>query len=178
MLYASAMLIGHHVVKSGHGLWLPGDERGSWRKEWDQQIGEHGSTRFAVGDPIMERMARERLKHPPVTWTLQIQRRMFATLRRLVAESGGELNIPALAIEETHLHLLVKASRHPIESTARWISHQLTIDIQAMPGHRGPVFAEGRWRGWIRDDRHWEEAYAYIQSHNTRRGRPALALVP
>jgi hypothetical protein len=22
--------IGYHIVKTGYGLWLPGDERGSW----------------------------------------------------------------------------------------------------------------------------------------------------
>jgi hypothetical protein len=30
---------GYHIVISGFGLWLPGDERGHWSEQWDDELG-------------------------------------------------------------------------------------------------------------------------------------------
>jgi hypothetical protein len=69
--------IGYHFVKSAYGLWLPGDERGSWSDAWDDQIGYCEPHTLHDGDPVRLRMAEERLKHPPVRFTRAVQ---FPTL--------------------------------------------------------------------------------------------------
>ncbi len=61
--------IGYHVVKSGYGLWLPGDERGSWSQAWDAKIGFIEPHTLHRGDPVRLRMAQERMIHPPVRLT-------------------------------------------------------------------------------------------------------------
>jgi hypothetical protein len=53
--------IGYHLVKSAYGLWLPGDDRGSWSDAWDDQIGYYEPHALHDGDPIRLRMAEERL---------------------------------------------------------------------------------------------------------------------
>ena len=58
--------IGYHVVKSCYGLWLPGDERGSWSDAWDKEIGFIEPHKLHPGDPTRARMAKERMKQPAV----------------------------------------------------------------------------------------------------------------
>ena len=58
--------IGYHIVKSGYGLWLPGDDRGSWSSAWDELIGLVDPHTLNDGDPVRKRMAQERMKHKPV----------------------------------------------------------------------------------------------------------------
>jgi len=45
--------IGYHLVKSGFGLWLPGDERGHWSEAWDAQLGYIEPHTLHPGDVIM-----------------------------------------------------------------------------------------------------------------------------
>jgi len=51
--------LGYHLVKSGYGLWLPGDDRGHWSSAWDKQIGFIKPHQLNEGDPVRQRMARE-----------------------------------------------------------------------------------------------------------------------
>src|SRR5687767_2814377 len=58
--------IGYHVVISGFGLWLPGDERGTWSEAWDKHIGFYEPHMLHPGDPVRLRISDERMKHPRV----------------------------------------------------------------------------------------------------------------
>jgi len=44
--------LGYHYVKSGYGLWLPGDDRGSWSQACDEQIGFTEPHTLNPGDPV------------------------------------------------------------------------------------------------------------------------------
>ncbi len=61
-----AETIGFHVVLAGYGLWLPGDDRGSWSTAWDERLGLIEPHTLHPGDPVRLRMAKERLQHPYV----------------------------------------------------------------------------------------------------------------
>jgi hypothetical protein len=58
--------LGYHIVISGYGLWLPGDERGHWSEAWDEGLGFIEPHTLHAGDPVRLRMAEERRKHPVV----------------------------------------------------------------------------------------------------------------
>ena len=71
--------IGYHVVKTAYGLWLPGDDRGSWSPKWDVELGLIEPHQLHQRDPVRKRMAAERMLHDPV--------RMSNAMINAVAES-------------------------------------------------------------------------------------------
>lgn len=163
--------IGYHLVKSAYGLWLPGDMRGHWSAAWDEQIGYYELHHLHPGDSIRERMARERMKHPPTRFT--------PTMSDAVARAVGECardsdwQIVAGAIEPTHMHLLLTYTEREIDGTAKWIAQRTTKEVHNGTSFTGPVWCEGKWLEFIYDLDHWKNTRKYIERHNLRRGLPA-----
>ena len=163
--------IGYHLVKSGHGLWLPGDTRGHWSAAWDEQIGHYGPHQLHAGDPVRERMARERMKHPPTRFTQVVINAIGDAVGACAIVSDWE--IVAAAIEQTHMHLLLTYTERDIDNTAKWISQQSTKKVHRHTPFAGPVWCEGKWLEFIFDQQHFENVRRYIERHNLRRGLPA-----
>lgn len=162
--------IGYHVVKSCYGLWLPGDERGSWSDAWDKQIGYIEPHALHPGDPIRKRMAAERMKQPPFRLDESGIQAVATALGECVERSNGGLAIAAAGIESTHMHLLIPYSGRDIEKTAKWIADQTTKSVHRNTDHTGPVWCKGKWRSFIYDRRYWRSAKRYVERHNERRG--------
>ena len=163
--------LGYHIVISGYGLWLPGDERGFWSDAWDEQIGFWGPHMLHATDPVRERIARERMKRDPVRITPEMMAVVGSTLHDCADKS--EWLVAALAIEPTHTHMLLTATKRDIDKTVKWLKDRFTKEIHRQTSHTGPVWCKGRWREFIEDDQHWENVVEYIQSHNVRKGEPA-----
>lgn len=164
--------LGYHVVKSGYGLWLPGDDRGSWSEAWDEQIGYIEPHTLHPGDPVRKRMAEERMKHEPVRFTDAMRAVIADTLGDLIARSRGGLSVTAATIEPTHVHLLIPYSGRDIDITAKWIADQTTKAIHKKCDHPGPVWTKNAWRVFVYTPQHWNATDAYIHRHNHRAGRP------
>jgi REP element-mobilizing transposase RayT len=160
--------IGYHIVVSGYGLWLPGDVRGHWSEAWDEELGFIEPHTLHAGDPIRQRMAKERQKHPPM--------RLDAAMQTVVAKSIGRCRnesdwpIAAASIEATHTHLLMTYSPRDIDKTVKWLKDQMTKAIHRATAHVGPVWCKGRWRSYVFDCDVWRNTKAYIERHNQRRG--------
>jgi hypothetical protein len=165
--------IGYHLVKSGYGLWLPGDDRGSWSEAWDAQIGYIEPHTLHPGDPIRQRMAEERMAHPPFRLSAAMIDVIIETIGGCVKKASGGLRIAAAAIEATHLHLAIFYSGRDIDGTAKWLADQTTKAIHRRSDHRGPVWCKGRWRSFVFEEEKWLAVIAYIERHNMRRGLPA-----
>ncbi len=116
--------IGYHIVKSTYGMWLPGDQRGHWSEAWDDEIGYLEPHHLHPGDPVRERMAAERMKHPPVRLSSDMRRVVTETIRR--CEVASTWSVAALAIEPTHIHLLMTYSPRDISRTVKWLCQQIT----------------------------------------------------
>lgn len=159
--------IGYHIVKTTYGMWLPGDERGHWSEAWDDEIGYLEPHHLHPGDPVRERMAAERMKHPPVRLSSDMRRVVTETMRR--CEVASTWSVAALAVEPTHLHLLVTYSPRDIGGTAKWLGQQLTKAIHANTAHTGPVWAKGAWKQHVFDQAHWHNTIRYIEQHRVRR---------
>ena len=166
-----AHTLGYHVVISGHGLWLPGDERGHWSAAWDENVGFVEPHTLHGGDPVRLRMAAERLLHPPVRLSFEMMAVITDTLARCAAQS--EWRIAAASIEPTHTHLLLTYSTRDINNTVKWIKDQATKSIHRTTAHAGPVWCEGRWRSFIFTEPVWQTTQRYIERHNERRGQAA-----
>ena len=165
--------LGYHWVKSCFGLWLPGDDRGSWSEAWDEQLGFTEPHMLHEGDPVRHRMAEERMKHPPVRLTEGMIEIVARTIGDCVARSNGGLSIAALAIEPTHLHALIPYSGRDIHTTIKWLADQTTKAIHKDTSHEGPVWCKGKWCGFVFDPEHWHNLRRYIGQHNQRAGRAA-----
>ena len=160
--------VGYHLVKSGYGLWLPGDERGHWSAAWDQRIGFVEPHTLHPGDPIGQRMAMERMNHPPTRLTAAMMDAVAEAVGRCAGESPW--NIAAASIEATHMHLVITYSGLDVKRTEKWVAQQTTKAVHRLTEHAGPVWCEGWWTGYVFDRRHWRTARAYIERHNERRG--------
>ncbi len=163
--------IGYHVVKSGYGLWLPGDERGSWSDAWDDMIGYVQPHTLHEGDPARTRMARERMQHDPVTLNEIMINTVISAIGTCAEQS--QWSIAAASIEATHTHLLISYSGRDIHTTVKWIADQTTKAVHRETQHQGPVWAKGKWCSYVFDESQWRNTIHYIQRHNVRRGLDA-----
>jgi len=163
--------IGQHIVKTAHGLWLPGDARGHWSTAWDEQIGLIEPHMLHEGDPVRERMAAERMKHNPVRFTPEMIEAIIETIAECASNSPW--NVAAVSCEPTHLHLLMTYSKLNIHRTMKWMTSRMTRAVHRRTDHEGPVWAKGKWCSFIYDESWWSNAMQYIERHNLRRGLPA-----
>ncbi len=165
--------LGYHFVKSGYGLWLPGDDRGHWSEAWDEDIGYIEPHKLHPGDPVRRRMAEERMRHPAVRLDEGMVRAVVDGVADCVRSSAGELRVAAAAVESTHMHLLIPYSGWDIDKTAKWLADQTTKAVHRSTAHAGPVWGKGKWCSYVFDEGHWENAIQYIERHNLRHGREA-----
>ena len=125
--------IGYHIVISGYGLWLPGDDRGSWSEAWDKQIGYFEPHTLHPGDPCRAQMADERMKRDPVRLQPEM---MDAVIRALTeCQAASDWTIAAASIEPTHTHLLLTYSPRDIHVIIKWIKDQCTKSIHRLTPH-------------------------------------------
>jgi len=164
--------IGYHYVKSTYGQWLPGDERGHWSTAWDEKIGFIEPHMLHEGDPVRQRMAEERMRHPPVRLSAAMIDAVATALRECAAKSHGGLELHAVSIVPTHVHLLIPYSGCDIDKSGKWLADQTTKAVHRYTDHGGPVWCKGKWRTFVFDRSHWENARQYIERHNIRNGLP------
>ena len=166
-----ARTLGYHYVKSAYGLWLPGDERGSWSAAWDEEIGFIEPHTLHPGDPVRLRMAEERMKHPPVRLTDAMLAAVAEAIAECVAKSAGGLAVAAAAIDSTHTHLLIRYSGRDIEITVKWLADQTTKAVHRRTRHGGPVWCKGKWCSYVFESAYWDNIREYIERHTVCRGR-------
>jgi REP element-mobilizing transposase RayT len=160
--------LGYHIVVSGHGLWLPGDERGHWSDAWDSELGYIEPHTLHVGDPVRKRMAAERQIHPRVVLDVSMLETVVAAIDECRRASAWR--IAAASIESTHTHLLLTYTERDIDATVKWLKDQTTKAIHRNTPHAGPIWCKGRWRGFVFDSIVWRNTRRYIEQHNQRRG--------
>ncbi len=177
MIDAMPSTIGYHVVKSGYGLWLPGDERGSWSEAWDEKIGFVEPHTLHEGDPVRQRMAQERMSRLPVLLTDAMIDAVAGALDSCVDQSGGGLSIAAATIQTTHMHLLIPCAGRDIHHTMRWIGDQTTKAVRRHTDHRGPLWCKGKWCTYVFEESHWHNTMQYIQRHHPA-ARPFSFVTP
>jgi REP element-mobilizing transposase RayT len=163
-----ANTLGYHLVISAYGLWLPGDERGTWSEAWDEQLGFIEPHTLHPGDPVRLRMSRERMTHPRVLLNTEMLLAVEDTIGTCAAQSDWK--VVAASIESTHAHLLLTYTKRDIDNTVKWLKDQATKCIHKTTRHRGPVWCKGRWRGFVYDPLAWYNTRHYIEQHNVRRG--------
>ena len=116
-------------------------------------------------------MAKERMKHPPTRFADD----MISAIARAVGQCADESDwrVAAVAIECTHMHLLLTYTERNIDRTAKWIAQMTTKEVHKATKFTRPAWCEGKWCEFVFDLHHWENIRQYIERHNLRRGLPA-----
>jgi REP element-mobilizing transposase RayT len=160
--------LGYHIVISGYGLWLPGDDRGHWSEAWDEELGYIEPHQLHQGDPVRLRMAQERQTHPATRLNDAMQNVVASTIETCAEQS--DWRIAVASIESTHTHLLLTYTERDIDIVIKWLKDQTTKAIHCQTSHAGPVWCKGRWRSFLFELDVWENTQRYIERHNERRG--------
>ena len=163
--------IGYHIVIAGYGLWLPGDDRGSWSEAWDDQIGFFDHHSLQLSDPQRKRIAFERMKHKPVRLSHLMIQAVSDAISKCASES--DWSVAAASVEPTHTHLLLTYTNRQIDNTVKWLKDQATKAIHRNTTHDGPVWCKGKWRSFIFNEQIWDNTKSYIERHNIRQSEPA-----
>jgi hypothetical protein len=186
-----------HLVWTTYGTWLPGDpaKPGHWSPLFDV-YGRliRAGHRINLPDATTYDHARSLMKEEPKV--------LGAEERRIVAHILGSHIAPALAgvnaaqslaprslpesprevvrafacaIEPTHVHLLVGPVR---EDIGRFVGRLKGTTSSALLQHpnnwgRNRIWTNGYWKVFLFDMEPLMIVQPYIESHNTRAGRPA-----
>jgi REP element-mobilizing transposase RayT len=185
------MILGHHVVFSTYGFWLPNDPRGSGSAYVGSlRIYPYGnatktdSPRSVAAKPHdrVERMsAKDALKYPPVRFDSRQIAIVAAAFDEYRQRSG--LIVWACAIMPDHVHLVLKKSSARVEqivnllkgaATKRLMSEHIhPLAGYADEGRRCPSpWGKGCWKKFLNTSDDVLRAIRYVQANPLKDGRP------
>ena len=162
------MIIAYHAIFTTYGTWLPNDPRGSYSKEiYNEQLRmlgriEYGRQNPAPGKELLIRFwtaATPRISRPPFFIDDDSRTTIAAGFRTVIQRLG--IKIPACAILNDHVHVLVIHSKYRIE----YLVNQLKGDAtQALKLKQTP-WTRGCWKVFITDTEVLPAATDYIQAN-------------
>lgn len=148
------LVIGHHLIWTAYGCWLPNDPRGSGshtvHSDVLAEVGElhHGRKKVQPTGREVRRFydrAAPLLRHPRLTFTPEE--------RKLVGEAFGRVvhteryTCYACVVMPDHVHLLVRKHRHSAEEMMEAFKHG-SRDALAAAGRRTPDHPTWTGGGW------------------------------
>lgn len=175
------MIVGHHLIWTAYGCWLPNDPRGSSSQEIRvpliAELGELYRGRKVIQPTSAEirafySAADEVLKHPRLTFTDQVV--------GLLAESFGQTiqqqryTCYGCAIMPDHVHMLIRRHRQIADAM---IQHFQEDSRQALiaAGQRAsdhPVWGGPGWPVFQNSREDMERIVKYIRENPIKAGRP------
>ena len=173
------MIIAYHAIFTTYGTWLPNDPRGSYSKEiYNDQLQALGRIKYGRQKPIPHKDKLVRF------WTAaapRLRRSPFFiddNTRPIIAHGFGTvverlgIKIPACAIMNDHVHVLVRRSKHRIEYIVNQLKGAATRALQLKRTPWTP-WTRGCWKVFITDAEALLAAVNYIQANPAHAGLPA-----
>src|SRR5947209_17341434 len=137
------MALGHHIIFSAHGFWLPNDPRGSWSVFggcWElfrygpaTKTGERRSTAWVPHDTQRRLAAKTALKRPPIQFN-GLQARAVGEGFKAYALKN-DLEVWACAILRDHVHLVVGPYRLSVRQLVTQLKGDATQQLVAAGLH-------------------------------------------
>lgn len=175
------MVIGHHLIWTAYGWWLPNDPRGSSsheiRVEPIAKLGElhHGRKRVQPASAVIREFyaeARDVLRHPLLTFTDNDIELISQAFGKVVTEHG--YTCYECAIMPDHVHLLIRRHRDYAETMIeafQQASRQGLIDAgRRSPTH--PVWGGPGWKVFQYTAEDMRRTARYIRDNPMKIGRP------
>jgi REP element-mobilizing transposase RayT len=185
------MVLGHHLIISAYGFWLPNDPRGSWSdfvRAWELvKFGEATkvqTTRSVASKPHdwrLRQAAKESLKYPAVKFTGIQARSIGAGFAKYLSRSG--VIVWACSILPDHVHLVVRRHRYDAEVMMQQFKGNATMRLNKDELHPLAKFAEygesppSPWgeRGWkvfLDSEADIRRAIRYVENNPLKEGKP------
>jgi REP element-mobilizing transposase RayT len=176
------MVVGHHLIWTAYGWWLPNDPRGSSsdeiRVERIADLGELHQGRKTVQPSSTElrcfyQQAQVVLKHPLLTFSDLDIGCIGQALGQVIRQRGWTCY--ACALMPDHVHLLIRRHRDPAEVMLESLqdgSRQAVIEA----GRRSathPVWGGPGWKVFKSSRPEMERTVRYIEANPIKACRPA-----
>jgi REP element-mobilizing transposase RayT len=162
------MIIAYHAIFTTYGTWLPNDPRGSYSKEiYNSQPEALAGIKYGRQNP---QPPQNLLMKFWIAATPCLDRPPFFiddNSRPVIAVAFGEvvrrlgIEIPASAIMNDHVHILVLRSKHRIE----YIVNQLKGAATGALKLKQTPWSRGCWKVFITDTESLLAAARYIQAN-------------
>ena len=162
------MVIGYHVIFTTYGTWLPNDPRGSYSKQiYQRELAELGDVMYGRRCPQPSRQSMRRFRTAAVRRLSRPPYYVTQATRPIIALAFGRvvdrlrLRVPACAIMNDHVHLLVFRSKHRIEYLVNQFKGAATHDL----GLRQTPWTRKAWRVFLDDDEALWAASEYVEAN-------------
>jgi len=167
------MVIAYHAIFTTYGTWLPNDPRGSYSKEiYNEQFRALGRIKYGRQNLVPAKdllirfwtAATPRLARSPIFIDDNIRPIIAAGFKKVVQRLG--IKIPACAIMNDHVHVLILRSKYRIE----YLVNQLKGSATRALGLKQTPWSRGCWKVFITDPEALLAAANYIQANPTCTG--------
>jgi REP element-mobilizing transposase RayT len=185
------MVLGHHLIISAYGFWLPNDPRGSWSdfvRAWElvkfgeaTKVETHRSVAAKPHDRRLRLAAKKSLKYPAVEFTGLQAKSIGAGFWRYIQRSG--VVVWACSTLPDHVHLVVRRHSYKAEIMMQQFKGNATAQLNRDKMHPLDQYAEPEkappspWgeRGWKvyldSEDDVWR-AIRYVENNPMKEGKP------
>jgi len=185
------MILGHHLIMSAYGFWLPNDPRGSWSDfvgSWELfRFGPATKTdvRHSVAarphDRALRLAAKQALKYPPVRFSGLQARAVARGFAQFVSKSG--VTVWACSILPEHVHLVVARHRFSVEEVAKHLKGAATTRLigeelhplafaRKRQGRIPSPWAARAWKVFLDSPEDIRRAIRYVEDNPTKEGLP------
>jgi len=170
------MVIAYHVVFTTYGTWLPNDPRGSYSKAiYNEQLRMLGRIKYGRQQPTPAKAqllrfwtaATPRLNRPPIFIDYRSRFIIASGFNKVIKRLG--FKIPACAIMNDHVHILVLRSKYRVE----YIVNQLKGAATGALNSKRTLWSRGCWKVFIGNNETLLAAIGYIQTNPLAAGLPA-----
>jgi REP element-mobilizing transposase RayT len=169
------MIIAYHIVFTTYGTWLPNDPRGSFSKQiYNQKLAIVAPIKYGRQEELPN---RENLKSFWTEASGKLKRKPYfidENARQIIADSfyktikGYNLTVPACAIMNDHVHLLILQTKYKIGFIVNQLKSTATKNLNL----KDTPWTEGYWKVFIGNEETLQAAIEYIDSNPVSAGMP------
>ena len=155
--------IAYFITWTSYGTWIPGDERGWWRKggEWQP------------ANQLFREMAATEMKETPFILSSDDRAVVEKTVAKHCEIRGWQLH--AVQARTNHVHVVVTASDYKPEIVSDQFKAWCTRKLKPTYPGRERFWTEGGSRRWINHEDDLESAIIYVNEAQDRKGQETQA---
>jgi len=159
------MVIAYHTIFTTYGTWLPNDPRGSYSKYvYIEQLQSLGTVRYGRQNPqpskkVLQKFwvaSRQNTTRPP--FFINDKTRPLVALGFQKVVDRLHITIPACAIMNDHVHIIIFRSKHRIEYLVNQLKGAETKEMKV----KQSSWTRGCWKIFINDTDILGAAIEYI----------------
>lgn len=186
------MVLGHHLILSTYGFWLPNDPRGSWSecvRKYELYLAAGPATKVETRRSVagkehdyqVRQEAKRALDFPPVQFTGEQACSVGNGIRDYVNKSG--VTVWACCVLPDHAHLVIARHRLKAEAIINQLKGTATRELVTQKRHpfmeyqneKGKVprcWAKGGWKVFLDSVEDIFRCIEYVRMNRVKQGKP------